>query len=103
MAIGGIIQIPIQANFLHCIFGRLPFGSIDINSAWIDPTVINLANSIYEEWDLSAWPILGDALEESGCTDEPILNHCRQACQHTRGCWVVDSILGKKWIETSID
>jgi hypothetical protein len=40
-------------------------------------------------------PILADALEEAGCTDAAILDHCRQPGEHVRGCWVVDLLLGK--------
>jgi hypothetical protein len=38
---------------------------------------------------------LWDALEEAGCTNADILNHCRQPGEHVRGCWVVDLVLGK--------
>src|SRR5436309_2819146 len=41
-------------------------------------------------------PILADALEDAGCADAAILDHCRRAGGHCRGCWVVDLILGKK-------
>jgi hypothetical protein len=41
-------------------------------------------------------PILGDALEEGGCTNAEMLNHCRQPGIHVRGCWLVDLILQKK-------
>jgi hypothetical protein len=40
-------------------------------------------------------PILGDALEDAHCNDADILDHCRERAEHVRGCWVVDSILGK--------
>jgi hypothetical protein len=38
--------------------------------------------------------LLGDALEEAGCTDAVILAHCRAGGPHLRGCWVVDWIMG---------
>jgi hypothetical protein len=42
-------------------------------------------------------PILADALQDAGCDNEDILNHCRDAKQtHIRGCWVVDVVLGKE-------
>ena len=41
-------------------------------------------------------PVLADALEEAGCQDAIILNHCREPGGHVRGCWVVDLLLGKK-------
>jgi hypothetical protein len=40
-------------------------------------------------------PILADALEEAGCTNSDILDHCRQSGEHVRGCWVIDALLGK--------
>jgi hypothetical protein len=41
-------------------------------------------------------PILGDALEEAGCTDADILAHLRSPGPHVRGCWILDLILGKQ-------
>jgi hypothetical protein len=43
---------------------------------------------------VNSYPLI-DALEEAGCTNADILNHCRQPGEHVRGCWVVDLILGK--------
>jgi hypothetical protein len=41
-------------------------------------------------------PILADALQDAGCDREEVLNHCRSAGPHVRGCWVVDLVLGKE-------
>ena len=49
-----------------------------------------MARVIYDERQFDGMPILADALEDAGCTDPDILNHCRQAGEHVRGCWVVD-------------
>jgi len=54
-----------------------------------------LAQSIYEQREFANMPILGDALEEAGCTNQDILDHCRNGGEHARGCWVVDLVLGK--------
>ena len=35
------------------------------------------------------------ALMDAGCDSEEILLHCRQTTGHTRGCWVIDLLLGK--------
>ena len=55
-----------------------------------------IAQAIYEKADFSSLPILADALEDAGCTDRAILDHCRQPGEHVRGCWVVDLVLGKQ-------
>ena len=36
-----------------------------------------------------------DAMEDAGCTDTAIFDHCRGTGPHVRGCWVVDLILSK--------
>jgi hypothetical protein len=41
-------------------------------------------------------PVLADALEDAGCTDRDILEHCRSGGEHVLGCWVVDLLLGKE-------
>lgn len=40
--------------------------------------------------------VLADALEDAGCDNEDVLNHCRQPGIHVRGCWVLDLLLGKE-------
>jgi len=40
-------------------------------------------------------PVLGDALEDAGCGDVQLLEHCRTGGEHVRGCWVLDAILGR--------
>jgi hypothetical protein len=39
---------------------------------------------------------LADALEDAGCSDPAVLNHCQQPGVLVRGCWVVDLLLGKR-------
>jgi hypothetical protein len=41
-------------------------------------------------------PILADALQDAGCDNEDVLNHCRGSGPHVRGCWVVDLVLRKE-------
>ena len=51
---------------------------------------------MYESRDFAAMPILADALQDAGCDNDDILNHCRdERPRHVRGCWVVDLVLGK--------
>ena len=64
---------------------------------WRTDTAVSLARGMYESRDFSAMPILADALQDAGCDNADILNHCRDANQpHVRGCWVVDLVLGKQ-------
>ena len=63
---------------------------------WRTDTAIALARQMYEARDFSAMPILADALQDADCLNEDILNHCRAARPHVRGCWVVDLVLGKE-------
>jgi hypothetical protein len=58
--------------------------------AWNGGQVRKLAEGIYRQRDFEALPILADALEEAGCTDQALLNHCRSAGGHVLGCWAVD-------------
>jgi hypothetical protein len=88
-----------QARLLQDIFGLLPFRPATMKAEWLawnDGTVVDLAQAIYKDRIFNHLPILADALEEAGCTDHHILDHCRQRGEHVRGCWVVDLILAKK-------
>jgi hypothetical protein len=86
-----------QCTLLRCIFGN-PFRPSCIDPAclaWHDGTVRRIAEAIYDDHAFGQLPILADALEEAGCTEADVLNHCRQPGEHARGCWVVDLLLGK--------
>jgi hypothetical protein len=60
---------------------------------WNGGIIPKLACSISEERAFHFLPILGDALEEAGCTNVDALNHCRHPGEHLRGCWVLDRLL----------
>jgi hypothetical protein len=67
---------------------------------WVDPavlipSVVSLAEVIYADRAFDRLPILADALQDAGCDDSDILDHCRGGGPHVRGCWVVDLVLGK--------
>lgn len=135
-----------QAALLRCIVGN-PFvpvveldGGGQIHHGWASPIsqqtvifdrawlahgdglLVRIARSIYDRRAWGDMALLADALEDSGCTDDVILAHCREvhnACPltyahqphdycdgsqadgrvvrglHARGCWVVDLILGQ--------
>ena len=83
------------ASLVRDVFGPLPFRSVPVNSAWLTSTVLTLACQMYESRDFGAMPILADALQDAGCDNTDILDHCRGPGPDVRGCWVVDLILGK--------
>ncbi len=84
-----------QSMTLHCIFGN-PFRPVTVDPSWLTATVVSLATAIYDERAFDRLPILADALEDAGCINEEILNHCRRPGEHVRGCWAVDRLLDRK-------
>lgn len=90
-----------------------PYPLPTVDKAWLewnDDTVIKLSRTIREDKRYDLMPILADALEEAGCADAAILEHCRQPrihrndrCYHggpyeygcwANSCWVVRLLLG---------
>jgi hypothetical protein len=77
------------------IFGN-PFQPVDFSTEWRTDTCATLAAQMYDSRDFGAMPILADALQDAGCDNDDILNHCRdEKATHVRGCWVVDLVLDK--------
>ena len=89
-----------RCKILREIVGN-PFLPADIDPYWLiwnDRIVRRFAQSIYDERVYDRMPILADALEEAGCADESILQHCRLELElysgpHVRGCWCLDLLL----------
>lgn len=83
-----------QADLVRDVFpppGTSPF----VRPDWLTSTVTAMARQMYDGREFSPMPILADALQDAGCTDELILGHCRKPAPHTRGCWAIDLVLGK--------
>jgi hypothetical protein len=86
-----------QAALLHDLFGPLPFRTVYIEPAWLTAAVMALANSMDTEGRFEDMPILADALDEAGCTNQEILQHLRRPGHvHVRGCFIVDLLLEKQ-------
>jgi hypothetical protein len=83
------------SELLREIFGN-PFRPVSFDPAWRTSTAVALAQQMYDGRDFSLMPIPGDALQDAGCEHADILDHCRSAGPHVRGCWVVDLVLGKE-------
>jgi hypothetical protein len=86
------------AHLLRCTFGPLPFRQAPVEPSWRTFTVKHLAEAIYDDRAFDRMPILADALEDAGCTNQEVLAHCRGGGEHVRGCWVVDLLLGKSGV-----
>jgi hypothetical protein len=84
-----------QADLLRDIVGPRLFRTTKVCPSWRTSTAIALARKMYESRDYSLMPILADALQDAGCDNQDILNHCRGSGPHVRGCWVVDQLLEK--------
>lgn len=84
-----------HCNLVRELFGN-PFRPVTFSPQWHTDTVRSLAQGMYESRDFSTMPILADALQDAGCDNDDILNHCRGPGPHVRGCWVVDLVLGKE-------
>jgi hypothetical protein len=82
-----------------------PFRRMVVEPAWLTDSVRHLALAIYECHSFEDMPILADALEDAGCRQPALLDHCRlppapvregsEPVGHVRGCWVLDLLLGK--------
>jgi hypothetical protein len=88
----------VQAGLLREIVGN-PFRPVTVEPSWLTwmfGTVPKLAEVIYNDRSYANLPILADALEDAGCDNADILDHCRSGGEHVRGCWVLDLLLGKE-------
>jgi hypothetical protein len=91
-------EIPMDqpaAGWLRDICGN-PFRSVTFSLGWRTDTAVSMARQMYESQDFDGMPILADALQDAGCDNAPILEHCRGPGPHVRGCWAVDLILAKE-------
>ncbi len=83
------------ASVMRDIVGN-PFRPSRFNPSWGSADVMLLAQGIYTDRAFDRLPILADALQDAGCEDEQLLDHCRSSGPHVRGCWVVDLVLGNE-------
>jgi hypothetical protein len=103
-----------QSALLRDVFGN-PFQATAFTPGWRTAAAESLARKMYSSRDFGEMPDLADVLEDAGCENEQILNHCRYSSLpsvehcglagarransnsiHVRGCWVVDLVLGKE-------
>lgn len=83
-----------ECDLVRDLFGN-PFRPVKIEQRLLIPKVERIAQAIYQDRDFELMPVLSDALEEAGCANADILEHCRMEPLHVRGCWLIDLLLGK--------
>lgn len=86
---------PEQAALLRCLAGN-PFRDAPFDPAWRTSDALSLARSADDNPTSDALPILADALQDAGCTDDGLLHHLRHDPTHARGCWAVARILDRR-------
>jgi len=86
----------LQAALLRDIIGN-PFRRETVIGPWGSSTIREMAEAVYAERDFSRPRLatLAEALEKAGCADSELLDHLRRPGLHSRGCFVVDALLGK--------
>jgi hypothetical protein len=69
---------------------------------WNGSIVVGMATAIYQErslpegrLDKARLTVLADALEEAGCDDAELLARLSSPGPHLRGCFALDTVLGK--------
>jgi hypothetical protein len=64
--------------------------SLQADPAWLAASVRHLARLIRETGRTDLFPILSDALEDAGCDDAALLDHCRQPHEDGERSWAVE-------------
>lgn len=83
-----------------------PFIEWEFNASLLNPSTLTLGQHIYDQRQWEDLPLLADAVEECGIGCTALLAHLRNEsfgvyeqqlfpAQHCRGCWALDTILGK--------
>lgn len=81
----------VYAEILREVIGN-PFSENNHGLSWLTPSIEGMARSIYDHRQFEDLPILADMMEEAGCRDEVLLEHCRSDVQHFRGCWAIEAV-----------
>lgn len=75
-----------------------PFDPVRLDPGWLladGGRVRQVAQAIYDAGTFEDMPVLADALQDAGCGDARLLDHCLRD-RHYRGCWLLDLLLGKE-------
>jgi hypothetical protein len=87
-------HVPEICITIRDIFGN-PFRPVVLESSLRTESVVSLARAMYESRNFSDIKVVAETLQNAGCDNQELLDHCRGSVSHIRGCWVVDLLLGK--------
>jgi hypothetical protein len=73
--------------------GPPPGWPVLLDPAWRTASVLRVAQSLFDSQRYDELPVLGDALEEAGCTDEILLAATHWSEPRVLGFWVIDTVL----------
>lgn len=62
--------------------------------SWRTETVLALARTLLSSGAGDTLLVLADALDDAGCTDQKLLDYCRQGRSCSGGRWVAELIIG---------
>ena len=80
-----LIEVDLGLNWL--------VASLPADPAWLtwnNETVRRLARHIRETGEFTLLPVLADALEDAGCADAGLLDHCRESHEYGTRSWAVE-------------
>jgi hypothetical protein len=81
-----------QCDIARDVLGY-PEVTVRFRPEWRTGTAVAMARGMHESRDFFAMPILADALQDAGCDDPEVLEHCRADKPHFRGCWVIEHLI----------
>lgn len=84
------VEYALDSSGVFVINHRAAHAETKIDPSWRTTAVMKLAKAIHHGNAFGRMPILGDALEDAGCSNADILAHCRGSLPHAPGCWVLD-------------
>ena len=74
---------------LHGLEAKAQYSTDEADTAQRHPHVWSFGG----KWEMGPLAILADALQDAGCDNDDILDHCRGPGPHVRGCWALDLVL----------
>ncbi|QEH34491.1 hypothetical protein OJF2_30300 [Aquisphaera giovannonii] len=87
-----------QCEILRDVIGD-PFRPFRFDPSWLSHEgrpAQRMAEEMEESGRYDELGRLADVLEQNGCKDLAVLEHCRRASGHVPGCWVIDALLGRE-------